>query len=118
MVESEKRMYGVLIPPPSMQADHNKVPVYKAGDQIAWETVPNEESVDAQISTAVQNLQTKLTFDTAPTADSTNPVTSGGIKTALDAKQNTFTIVEASASTTGSVATVSIEQGRDFTNSC
>lgn len=70
-----------------------------------------EESVDNQISSAVQNLQTKLTFDTTPTADSTNPVTSGGIKTALDAKQNAFTIVDADATTTGGVATVSIEQG-------
>lgn len=111
MVESKERGYGVLIPPPSMQADHGKVPMYKNGNQIAWETVPNEESVNDQISSAVQNLQTKLTFDTTPTADSTNPVTSGGIKTALDAKQNAFTIVEASASITGSTATVSIEQG-------
>lgn len=30
--------------------------------------------------------QTKLTFDSAPTANSTNPVTSGGVKTALDDK--------------------------------
>ena len=32
--------------------------------------------------------QSALTFDTTPTADSTNPVTSGGIKTALDLKAN------------------------------
>ena len=32
--------------------------------------------------------QDKLTFDTAPTADSTNPVTSGGVKTELDKKAN------------------------------
>lgn len=70
-----------------------------------------EESVDHQISSAVQNLQTELTFDTTPTAGSSNPVFSAGIKTALDAKQNAFTIVVASASTTGGVATVSIEQG-------
>ena len=31
-------------------------------------------------------LQSKLTFDTAPTAGSNNPVTSDGIKTAIDAK--------------------------------
>ena len=30
--------------------------------------------------------QDKLTFDSAPTASSTNPVTSGGVKTALDGK--------------------------------
>lgn len=33
-------------------------------------------------------LQEKLTFDTSPTAGSTNPVTSGGVKTALDSKAN------------------------------
>lgn len=32
--------------------------------------------------------QNKLTFDTAPTANSTNPVTSGGVKTELDKKAN------------------------------
>lgn len=32
--------------------------------------------------------QDKLTFDTAPTASSTNPVTSGGVLTALNAKAN------------------------------
>ena len=32
--------------------------------------------------------QDKLTFDTAPTANSTNPVTSGGVKTGLDKKAN------------------------------
>jgi hypothetical protein len=37
IVSSDKRGYGILIPPPSMEADQNKVPVYKAGDQIAWE---------------------------------------------------------------------------------
>ena len=30
------------------------------------------------------NLQSSLTFDTTPTAGSTNPVTSGGIKNAID----------------------------------
>ena len=32
--------------------------------------------------------QDKLSFDTAPTANSTNPVTSGGVKTELDKKAN------------------------------
>lgn len=35
--------------------------------------------------------QDVLTFDSTPTADSANPVTSGGIKTALDGKQGTLT---------------------------
>ena len=41
--------------------------------------------------------QDKLTFDTAPTANSSNPVTSGGIKTVLDTKlDKTGTAVSAS----------------------
>lgn len=37
------------------------------------------------------NLQTLLTFDTTPTAGSTNPVTSGGIKTAIDSAAGSAT---------------------------
>ena len=37
--------------------------------------------------------QAKLTFDTTPTAGSSNPVTSGGVKTALNAKQDTMTAI-------------------------
>ena len=37
----------------------------------------------------IEGIQDTLTFDTTPTAGSTNPVTSGGIKTALDAKADT-----------------------------
>ena len=35
-------------------------------------------------------LQSELTFDNVPTANSNNPVKSGGVKTALDAKQDTL----------------------------
>lgn len=63
MVESEKGTYGVLIPPPSMQADQNKVPMYKSGDQIAWETVPTEESVTADIAAAVSGKQDTLNLN-------------------------------------------------------
>lgn len=46
--------------------------------------------------------QDKLTFDTTPTANSTNPVTSGGIKTALDKKADTSAIVKVSTGLTDS----------------
>ena len=36
----------------------------------------------------LSDLQTKLTFDTTPTSNSTNPVTSGGVKAALDGKED------------------------------
>lgn len=76
----------------------------QAGVQILW-TKTKEKIVSEIQNTApkahthaisdITNLQStldgkqaKLTFDTTPTASSTNPVTSGGIKTALDAKAN------------------------------
>ena len=55
-------------------------------------TVPTKVSAftnDAGYLTAHQDLsgyQTKLTFDTTPSANSTNPVTSSGIKAAIEAK--------------------------------
>ena len=42
-------------------------------------------------------LQTKLTFDSAPTENSTNPVTSGGVYTALDSKANSSDVYNKSA---------------------
>lgn len=39
-----------------------------------------------QVETALGGKQDTLTFDTAPTASSTNPVTSGGVFTALEEK--------------------------------
>ena len=44
------------------------------------------------VKTALDGKQNTLTFDTTPTANSTNPVTSGGVKTALDGKMNNKTI--------------------------
>ncbi len=50
--------------------------------------------VDAYTKTETDALlarkQNVLTFDNTPTSGSTNPVTSGGVKTALDAKQDTI----------------------------
>ena len=42
-------------------------------------------------------LQTKLTFDSAPTENSTNPVTSDGVYTALDSKANSSDVYNKSA---------------------
>jgi len=51
----------------------------------------------AAMNTALAGKQDTLTFDSTPTASSTNPVTSGGVKSALDAKadkSDTYTKVE------------------------
>ena len=44
--------------------------------------------ITAAERTKWNDKQDKLTFDTAPTANSTNPVTSGGVKAELDKKAN------------------------------
>ena len=47
----------------------------------------------AAMNTALASKQDTLTFDNAPTANSNNPVKSGGVKTAIDAKQDTINTV-------------------------
>lgn len=47
----------------------------------------------AAMNTALASKQDTLTFDNTPTANSNNPVKSGGVKTAIDAKQDTISTV-------------------------
>lgn len=55
---------------------------------------------------ALAGKQASLTFDSAPASGSTNPVTSGGIYTALDGKQDTLT---AGTGITISGSTISVD---------
>ena len=62
------------------------------------------------------NLQSSLRFDTTPTAGSTNPVTSGGIKTAIDsaagsATAKNFTGYNTSNIVTGSWYIIALKNG-------
>lgn len=57
------------------------------------------------IKTALDAKQNALTFDSAPTAASLNPVTSGGVKTALDAKQDVLDFDLAPTSGSGNPVT-------------
>lgn len=57
----------------------------------AWDAASNQ-FIDA--GKAVADFQEKLTFDTTPTQNSTNPVTSGGVYSALQEKQNNLTAGE------------------------
>lgn len=52
--------------------------------------------VSTTLSAALEGKQNALTFDTTPTASSTNPVTSGGVKTALNKKQDASTAITTS----------------------
>lgn len=55
-----------------------------------YEKIADASNVHTSLQNSINSLSTgkqdKLTFDMAPTTNSTNPVTSGGIKTALDTK--------------------------------
>ena len=63
-------------------ASHNHDSAYAAADHTHDERYYTE----TEMNTKLAAKQDALTFDTAPTANSTNPVTSGGVKTALDGK--------------------------------
>lgn len=62
---------------------------------LTFDTEPTSESTNPVTSggvhAALADKQDNLTFDAAPTSGSSNPVTSGGIHTALAAKQNNLT---------------------------
>lgn len=64
------------------KADKTEIPTQIADlDEDA-----NHQTITQGDRNAWNGKQDALTFDTAPTAGSTNPVTSGGVKTALDEK--------------------------------
>ena len=60
------------------------------------------------LDAALAAKQDALTFDSTPTAGSTNPVTSGGVKTALDSKANALDVQAALAAKMSNTA-LSIE---------
>lgn len=57
---------------------------FKVGDNVVYIKGGFWDKLAATVD--LSGYQDKLTFDDIPTADSTNPVTSGGVKTALDGK--------------------------------
>lgn len=77
-------------------------------------SLKNNTSSINDIFNALSNKQDKLTFDTTPTANSNNPVTSSGIKSALDLKvdKTEFEKLEIDAI----VDVSSINEIQDYTN--
>ena len=61
----------------------------------------------SEINTSLSNKQNKLTFDTIPTSGSTNPVQSGGVKSALDAKADIGSYTQVNADFTYSTSDMS-----------
>lgn len=65
-------------------------------------TVPTDTVTSAQLATK----QDKLTFDSAPTSGSTNPVTSGGVYTSLAGKQASLSTSQLAAVNSGITGTL------------
>ena len=91
--------------PAQVNADWNAVSgVAQILNRPAVDSAPTQSSTGLVTSggvyTALDAKQDALTFDSTPTANSVNPVTSGGIYSALAAKQDTLTFDN--APTTGS----------------
>lgn len=60
---------------------------YKLGSQTDKPIAPaGDYALKSEVDSALEGKQDVLTFDSEPTANSHNPVTSGGIKTAIDDK--------------------------------
>lgn len=85
----------------SALTDHMKATRTKANSNEAAVSTLGEDlaELSSEVVTALGNKQDKLTFDTTPTSGSTNPVTSGGVKTALDGKADTDNVIVKGANT-------------------
>ena len=66
-------------------------------DDIGTGSSDSSNTIKKRISALESGKQNNLTFDSTPTANSTNPVTSGGVKAAIDAK--TITVDNALSTT-------------------
>ena len=65
----------------------------RGNETSALQTTVNGHTTSiSNINTALAGKQNTLTFDTAPTAGSSNPVTSGGVKTALNSMQSNLNL--------------------------
>lgn len=58
ILSSEERQYGILLPAPQLEADQGKVPMYKVGDQIAWEHL--QTGVTTTVSEITENTTVTL----------------------------------------------------------
>jgi hypothetical protein len=81
-----------------------------------YEKVADASSVHTSLQTSINNLSTskqdKLTFDVTPTANSTNPVTSDGIKKAIDAKTVDLSGYATTDSVSDAVNNISWDNGK------
>ena len=71
---------------PSLGQNLDSSNIYYDKTESGLSSTNVQDAID-EVKEAIDTKQDALTFDTTPTDNSTNPVTSGGIKAALDAKK-------------------------------
>lgn len=77
---------------------------YTLGSNAALSAADTILEAFGKLQAQINAKQNALTFDSTPTASSTNPVTSGGVKTALDTKQDATNKATAAEINTGTDA--------------
>ena len=63
ILSSEERDYGILLPAPNLESDQGKVPVYKTGDKIDWETPPTQGLESLTITPVIVDTTATLTIE-------------------------------------------------------
>ena len=74
-------------------------------------TLQSGSTVEFSVADLVNGLQSELTFDSSPAQNSSNPVTSGGIYTALQNKINSITVNNCLATGENGDVSVTIDAG-------
>ena len=98
--------YFPAIASPSSKIGSDSVPVYvNKGKPVSCNSSNLKAGKDDDGNVIKNTYQKKLTFDTTPTAGSTNPVTSGGIKTAIDSAAGSATAKKFTGYNTSNIVT-------------
>ena len=83
-----------------------------------YEKIADASNVHTSLQNSINTKQDKLTFDTTPTAGSTNPVTSAGIKAAIDAKtvdlSNYYTKTQVDAAITNAISAITDGDSKSY----
>ncbi len=72
-----------------------------------WGEITGDLADQSDLQVALDGKEAVLTFDTTPTSSSTNPVTSGGVKTYIDGRIIYFYQMAVSAATSATIMTIS-----------
>ena len=83
-----------------------------------YEKIADASNVHTSLQNSINTKQDKLTFDSTPTANSSNPVTSAGIKAAIDAKtvdlSNYYTKTQVDTAITNAISAITDGDSKSY----